>query len=137
MDSLTITLDPTEVLAKLEGVRLTTALKPFIKVASRVSADNIAREAKARLSRQLSGTSTGQTVEGIRVRADRSGWGWVVLSGNAREPMLPHWLERGTRKMRARPFFDSSARLEETAHRGRIDAAIHAGLSEYGLGDAG
>lgn len=121
---------------------LPAALKPFIKTAAKFSADHIRDEAKARLLRQLSGASSGRTVAGIVVRADRSGWGWIVDAGNVVQPMLDRWLEfgtetkLGTEKMRARPFFFDSARLEEAAHLSRIRGAVAAGISEHGLGDA-
>jgi hypothetical protein len=119
----------------LEGESLKTVIKGFIKVASRVSADNIARDAKARLQRQLSGTSSGETVAGITVKSDRTGWGWIVDAGNVSTPMLDRWLENGTKHMKARPFFYSSAQLEEQAHFGRIQGAVQAAISQYGLGD--
>lgn len=134
--SLTLEIDGTKMREALEGESLRTVLKGFVRTAARVSADNIAREAQARLQRQLRGTSSGRTVAGITVLSDRTGWGWVVVSGNADEPMLPHWLEHGTVTMHARSYFDASATLEASAHRERVGAAIQAGLSEYGLGDS-
>ncbi len=119
----------------LEGESLKSVIKGFIKVASRISADNIAQDAAARLQRQLSGTSSGETVAGIIVKSDRTGWGWIVDAGNVSTPMLDRWLENGTRHMHARPFFWDSARLEEQAHYGRIQGAVQAAISEYGLGD--
>lgn len=134
-NSFTIDVDGTAMRDALEGESLRAVIKGFIKVASHTSADNIAREAKARLQRQLSGTSSGQTVAGIVVKSDRSGWGWIVDAGNTRMPMLDRWLESGTKKMAARPFFWESARIEQQAHVDRVRAAIQAALSEYGLGD--
>ena len=131
----TITIDGTALRAALEGESLKAEIKSFVKVAARISADHIAREAAARLERQLSGTSTGATVAGIVVRSDRTGWGWVVQSGHARTPKLPFYLERGTRHMAARSYFDASAQLEESAHYTRVQGAIQAALSVHGLGD--
>jgi hypothetical protein len=131
-NTFTIEVDTAALEASL--LKLSWALKPFIKTASQISAANIAREMRARLQRQLSGTSTGRTVAGIGVKPDRSGWGAVVLSGNAVQPMLPRWLETGTTTMAARDFFWASARLEEGAHHRRIKAAVMAGLSEHGIG---
>lgn len=132
---ITVACNPTDLLAKLHGESVTAALKPFIKAAAKISADSIAREARARLQRQLSGTSTGATLRGITVRS--RGLGWAVLAERDPTPNLPGWLEHGTQHMKARPYFDSSAALETEAHRERIAAAIVAGLSEYGLGDQG
>jgi hypothetical protein len=128
-DDISITIDASGTRAAFKA--LSDALKPFIKVAARESANNVAREQRARLQRQLSGTSTGRTVEGITVKSDRTGWGWVVQSG----PRPSFWLEEGTVKMEARPFFDSAAKLEEGAHQRRIQAAVKAAIHEHGLGD--
>jgi hypothetical protein len=133
-NSFTIDVDTTALKESL--LTLNQALKPFIKVAAKISADNIARDAKDRLQRQLSGTSSGETVAGIVVRADRTGWGWIVDAGNKSTPMLDRWLEKGTQHMHARPFFWASAKLEQAAHASRIRGAVVAGLSEHGLGDA-
>jgi hypothetical protein len=136
-DTITITCDATDLRAKLDGLTLGKALAPFIKVAARVSADHIAVEAAARLSRQLSGTSSGTTAAGIKVKSSGA-YGWVVVSGNAKVPMLPRWLEGAFKAQgRRKPFLMASATLEQTAHTDRVDAAIQAGLSQYGLGDQG
>lgn len=134
-NSFTVDIDGAAMREALEGESLKAVIKTFIKVASRTSADNIAREAAARLQRQLSGTSSGRTVAGIEVISDRTGWGWVVDAGNVAQPMLDRWLENSTKNMRARPFFYDSARLEAGAHTERIRTAIQAALSEYGLGE--
>jgi hypothetical protein len=139
-NSVSITVDPNALAESM--LTLSQALKPFIKVASRISADNIAREAQARLARQLSGHSTGETLAGIKVKSDRTGWGWIVDAGNATQPMLDRWIESGTKQGKPgshssppRPFFWASAQLEEQAHLGRVRAAIAAGMSEHGIGD--
>lgn len=134
-NSFTIDIDGTAMREALEGESLRTVIKSFIKAASRVSADHIRDEAEARLLRQLSGTSSGRTVAGIVVKSDRTGWGWNVDAGNVAQPMLDRWLENGTKKMGARPFFYESATLEEQAHYSRIQAAIQAALSQYGLAE--
>jgi hypothetical protein len=134
-NTITVSCDPTELLARLDGQTLGQALAPFVKAAARISADRIVVEAAGRLSRQLSGTSTGATVAGIKVRSSGA-YGWSVVSGNAKVPMLPRWLENKFKAQgRRKPFLMASATLEQTAHTKRIDAAIQAGLSEYGLGD--
>lgn len=140
-NSFTIDIDGAAMREALEGESLRAVIKSFIKAASRVSADHIRDEAIARLLRQLSGTSTGVTVAGIVVKSDRTGWGWNVDAGNLTQPMLDRWLESGTKnqsgakRMGARPFFYESATLEEQAHYGRIQAAIQAALSQYGLAE--
>ena len=137
-NSCTVSLDPTTIYERLDGETLTSALKPFIKGASRVSADHIAAEAIARLTRQVSGAPSRHpppTVDQITVKSDRTGWGWIVDAGNLSTPMLDRWLELGTRRMQARPFFFDSARLEQAAHLDRVQNAVRAALSQYGLGD--
>ena len=131
----TITIDGTQMREALEGDSLKAVIKGFVRGASKVSADHIAGEAKARLERQLSGASTGATVKGIVVKPDRSGWGYLVDAGNVAQPMLDRWLEKGTKTMRARPFFWESATLERSAHVGRVQTAIQAALSQYGLAE--
>lgn len=138
--SLSITIDGAAAREALEGESLRAVVRSFIKAAARVSADNIQREAKNRLQRQLSGHSTGDTVEGIVVLADRSGFGWIVDAGNARMAPLPRWLEGdpalgGFKNVKRRkPFLMISAALEEDAHERRVADAIQAALLEYGLG---
>lgn len=135
-NSFTIDIDATKMREALEGESLKAVIKGFIKVASRQSADNIAADAKARLERQLSGTSTGATVAGIVVKSDRTGWGWIVDAGNLSTPMLDRWLENAFKNVsRRKPFFYDSARLEEQAHLERIRGAIRSALSEYGLAE--
>jgi hypothetical protein len=134
-DGFAITIDGAAMREALQGESLKAEIKGFVKAASRISADHIADEAAARLARQLSGTSSGTTVAEIAVQSARDGWGWVVVSGNTRTPMLPRWLEAGTRHMKARSYFNSSALLEEAAHHERIAAAIQAALSVHGLAE--
>ena len=114
---------------------LPDSLKPYIKEAAGITAAKIRDDAQERLLRQLSGTSTGETVRGILVNPDRSGWGWVVDAGNLTTPMLDRWLERGTRNMAPRAFFYSSALLEEQAHRERVSEAIRRAIHDKGLGE--
>lgn len=113
--------------------------------AAKVSADHIASEAEARLSRQVGPQTTGATVAGIRVEVDRHGDGYAVTSSRDPMPDLPKWLERGTKENTkpyphhhhatyAKPFFDISGRLEEGAHRERIIEALQAATDEVGLG---
>jgi hypothetical protein len=137
----TVDIDEAAMREALEGESLRAVIKGFIKGASRISADNIAADAKARLERQLSGQSSGQTVEGIIVKSDRTGWGWIVDAGNARIPMLPRWLEGDPshggfkNENRRKPFFYDSARVEQSPHERRVSSAIQAALSQYGLAE--
>lgn len=142
MADVTITIDGTAMREALEGDSLKAKIRVFVKGAARLSAERVRDDAKSRLHRQLLGTSSGRTESSIVVRADRSGWGWIVDAGNTETPMLPRWIEDGTEQGKPRshaaaprPFFYASAKIEEAAHRDRVSAAIGAAISEYGLGD--
>ena len=137
-NSFTMTVDDTTAL-EASLVALPDSLKPYIKAAAFTTATRIRADAQARLQRQLLALPRNQpseTVEGILVNPDRSGWGYVVDAGNLTTPMLDRWLERGTKSMHARPFFFDSARLEEQAHAERVGAAIQQCIADNGLGDA-
>lgn len=114
---LTIDADASRLIAILD--QLGPAALKHTKAAARVTADNIAREAAARVAR-----ATGETARGITVQEDQQGEGYVVLSANQRMPALPTWLEFGTVKMLPKSYFFSSARLEENAHDRRMRQAI-------------
>ncbi len=139
---ITITLEWAALQEAMEGESLKTVIRQFVQVAAEVSASHIRDEAIQRLQRQLvagvgkgfGGHATGETVEGIVIKKLRSGWGYIVDAGNATQPLLDLWLEKGTTNMPARPFFYDSARLEQQAHQDRVGNAIGAALSEYGLG---
>lgn len=136
-NSFTVTVDDTTALTAML-VGLPESLKPYVQAAAYISATHIREEAMARLQRQLLDlprNTPSETVEGILVNADYTGWGWVVDAGNASQPMLDAWLEHGTKHMLARPFFYSSAQLEQQAHADRIGAAIQQALVDKGLGD--
>ncbi len=140
-DALQITIDGTALREALEGESLKAQMRGFVKAAARISADHIRTEMQGRLRRQLRGGSTGLTEASITVVGDRTGWGWIVETMRDPFPMLPRWLEFGTKQGRPgshasapRPFFFASATLEERAHLERVAAAIQAALSEHGLG---
>lgn len=125
----------------LEGESLKAKIRQFVRGASKISADHIRNEAKARLRRQLI-HPTGVTEASIVVKSDKSGWGWVVTTERDPFAALPRWIEFGTKQGKPgshasapRPFFFDSARLEERAHRERVSAAIGSALGEYGLGE--
>lgn len=115
--------------------QLGPSLEKYALPACKVTADNVAREAQNRLQRQLGPDATGKTVAGIRVERARAGVGYVVVASRNPFPSLPGWLEHGTKHMDARPYFDVSGRLEETAHRRRLEEALQAGIDAVGLGD--
>ena len=63
------------------------------------------------------------------------GWRVYVEPMPPRPANLPQWIEFGTKKMQARPFLFSSARLEEGAHVRRISEALTVAIEEQGLGE--
>lgn len=100
-----------------------------VDAAAEVSASAVVREAKGRVARR-----TGETAAGIGyIRANAGGW--LVHAVNPKTPMLPYWLEKGTRYMSAKPFLYASAALELGAHRRRIEEAVGDGIDAAGLGE--
>jgi hypothetical protein len=125
-DGFTAELDATDVLDALR--RFPDAVLKETKPASKISADSIQREAQRRV-RRLS----GETAERIRVVELRNGTGYLVESTNMRMPNLPIWLEAGTKRMSAKPYFYESVRLESNAHERRIGEAVGRAISGLGL----
>jgi hypothetical protein len=95
---------------------------------SRVTAERLEREMKARLQRQLSAAATGQSVDSISHQVAYDGNGYVVFTDRDPYPNLPLWLEKGTKpgkrknfaSTKARPFFYASIALEAPGHERRI-----------------
>ncbi len=131
MSLMSVTVETRELLAALD--RLGERVERHIEAAAKVTAENIAREARARAARAWMSRS-GRTVQGIGIEVARRGPGYVVYAENPEMPNLPVWLETGTARMRARPFFYASAALEEGAYVRRIQAAVQAAIDEGGLG---
>jgi len=138
-EDFTITVDDAALLAALDAIP--EAVLAYLKPAAKVTADNICREAKLRLERQLGPNATGATVRGIHVEPTRDDEraGYVVLGYDANIPHdggpVDQWLEFGTQYMAARPFLFASARLEEGAHDRRSHEAIQDAIDAQGLGD--
>lgn len=109
-------------------------MEKHVKGAAKVTADRVAQIASARAHRD-----TGETAESITVEEATVGEGYVVLPWDfgktSRMPNLPIWLEFGTNKMTAKPYFFAAARMEEGAHGRRISNAIQDAIDEVGLGD--
>lgn len=127
-DGFTITADATDLLALLD--KAGQVVDDVCRDVSHETAKRVAFEARARVSR-----ATGKTAEGIHVEEARDRRGYVVLAYdvNAGQPPVDYWLEYGTRHMHARPFFRSSATLEETGHLQRMTEAVAAALEEMGF----
>lgn len=139
---LKIDVETTGLIAALDS--LGPSIQAYTKAAARVTADRIVASARARVPRGKS----GRTAAGITAQASYDGTGYVVMpfndaferaliaSGNDQQPAnLPVWLEFGTKKMTARPFFFAAARAEENAHDRRMRAAIQDAIDAKGLGD--
>jgi hypothetical protein len=120
---------------------------------ARLTSETIVRQAQTRLQRQLGPNATGATVAGIhfvkidggyQVNASHSpnvvAWHTRRRSGRSHTQLvtqnnLPLWLDRGTRNMASRPFWDITLRLEEAGHERRIQQALASAADEVGLGD--
>jgi HK97 gp10 family phage protein len=116
------------VIAAIEGAPATVLR--WVKPAAKVTADNIAREMRARIARR-----TGQTRDAITVAESHDGTGYVVYVGGGRQH-VGRFLEFGTEYMSKREYFFPAVRLEEGPHARRTFAAIQEALNATGLGDA-
>jgi hypothetical protein len=125
---LTIEVDTAALMAALD--RIPALVEKHVLIAAEQTAQNVAREARARVAR-----ATGKTAAGIGIEVAKRGPGYVVFSDRPDQPGLPGWLEFGTKKMAAQPFFFASARLEEGPHDRRMREAIADAIGEGGLGD--
>lgn len=142
-DSVTFELDTAAVLAAFR--RLPDEIQRRALPACETTANNIAREAEARLRRQLGPNATGATAEGIDVSPLRSGDGYVVVSrryAEARKNNLPIWIEKGTKQgdpgshtSAPRPYFYVSGELEVDAHERRVLEAMTDAVQAEGLGE--
>ncbi|MFM9876850.1 MAG: hypothetical protein ACKVOG_03235 [Rhodoglobus sp.] len=138
---LKIDVETTGLIAALDS--LGAFVFTYTKAAARVTADRIVASARARVRRR-----TGRTAAGITAQESYDKKGYVVLpfndaferalieSGNDQQPEnLPIWLEFGTKKMTAKPYFFAAAKVEEQAHDRRMRAAIQDAIDAKGLGD--
>jgi len=140
-DSITVDMDLTALEQAITAMPV--ALRVRVNAACKTTAESAVREMKARLARQLSGQSSGQTVAGITSQPAYDGNGYVILSDNARMPNLPLWLEKGTRagkrknfaRTAPRPFFYASLVLEQGGHERRLLDAMRDAATDSGLGE--
>jgi hypothetical protein len=144
---MTITTDSAELLRAID--RLPAVVQAKCKARAHVTAQRIAREARARVRRR-----TGRLAGSIEVREDYARVGYVV--GTFLQPKvgialhrrrsgrrhtqkvtrdnLPIWVEFGTTHVQARPFLLNSARLEAAGHERGIHEAIREAIADSGLG---
>lgn len=125
---LTIDVDTAALLAALE--RIPALVEQHAKAAAKVTAENIAREMRARVLRR-----TGKTAEAITVADSHDGTGYVVYVGAGRGH-IAQFIEYGTRYMQRHDFFWAGAQIEQGAHDRRTREAIQEAIDASGLGDA-
>ncbi len=130
---VTVTWDATKLLAALD--LLTAAVQKAELGACQITAEAIAREARARVARRGPNPTKAQQARPpleqlIRVEAMFNGTGYVVIVQETDEgaKYLPFYLEMGTKEMDKRPFFFTSAALEKPAHQRRINEAAQAAI---------
>ena len=125
---LSISADTSELFRAMD--RLVDAeLQRFTKPVAQDTAERVEAEARRRVR-----IRTGTTHAGITTRETRDGTGYVVSAYRQQFPNLPIWLERGTERMPAYPFFFEGARLEAGGHERRMLGAIQQAIDEAGLG---
>lgn len=125
-DGLTISVDAKEVLALLD--RLSASAQFVTREVCLDTAKRIVAEAQRRVAR-----ATGVTETGIHWELTRDGKGYVVLGYQAgKQEPVDYWLQYGTKYMRSRPFFFSSALLEEGPHLRRLIARMQQWLDNVG-----
>ena len=107
----------------------TPTVQQLTLAVSKETADAVASEARGRVARR-----TGATAAGIIVVPSKDGWGYLVKTTRRDHPMVPRWLEFGTRFMSPRPFLLVSAKLEAPGYPRKIATATQAGITDVGLG---
>jgi hypothetical protein len=143
MDPLmTVDVETAALFAAMDA--LGDAADAYVKPESKVTADNIVREARGRVARR-----TGVTATMIHAEETHDKKGYVVLawdvnverglhdSGNNDQVNfgVPRWLEFGTQFMTAHPYLFASGRLEEGGHLRRVAGALQDAIDSKGLGD--
>lgn len=120
-------VDASVVIAMLD--RMAESADFVCREVGRETAKNIVAEAQRRVRR-----ATGDTADEIHFELTRDGQGYVVLGyqQGVGEGVVDKYLEFGTKYQYARPFFFSSAQLEEGAHMRRLTARIQEWLDQVG-----
>lgn len=130
-DFLNISVDSAALLAALD--RVGKGVEKHLKDAAEETAYRIRDEQRRRIARR-----TGDTAARLIVEETYDKTGFAVLDDNQGlrrgDADIERFLERGTRYMVARPFFDNAAKIEEEPHRRRVDAAVQKAIEEQGLG---
>jgi hypothetical protein len=117
-------VDATDVLDLFD--RLGPAAEPVCHAVSRVTAERVQQEARARARRRtgrlieaIDVEEMGPPMHGYRVFVDE-----MTDARGRRPPEFPFWHEEGTKHMSAQPFMNNSAALEEGPHLRRISDAL-------------
>jgi hypothetical protein len=129
-DEITIEVDAADVLALLN--RLGPAAEIHVHEASRVTAERIQQEARSRV-RRATGImhdaiiieAAGPPMHGYRVFVDD-----MIDERGPRAHEFPLWHEAGTKHMKAQPFMEVSAQLEEGAHLRRLSDALQDAIDQ-------
>jgi hypothetical protein len=125
---------------KVDGVSLVAMLDrvgPSVgfhcREVARDTAKRIVAEAQRRLDRAAP-PETHKTEKGIHWEMTRDEQGYVVLGYEAggNESPVDYYLEHGTKYMYARPWFFSSAILEQGPHLERLAETIQTVLDDLG-----
>jgi hypothetical protein len=127
-DSISFEVDNVPIVIAALG-SVVPVVQPKTVAASKVSADAVADEARARVARR-----SGLTAAGIEVVPSFDGYGYVVRAARERMYMLPLWLEFGTKHMAKKEFLFVSARLEAPRYPPAVAEAVTEGITSVGLG---
>lgn len=124
MADITVDVDASEVLALLDALGPTA--ETYVHEASRVTAERIQQEAQTRARR-----ATGLLIESIDIEeAGPPMNGYRVFVAEMTDERGPRadefalWHEAGTKHMKAQPFMEVSAQLEEGPHLRRLAEAL-------------
>lgn len=96
------------------------------------TAKRVADQARARLNAVTNGT--GKTAAAITVTQTATGAQIAVRAVPGRHPLLPLWIEFGTRRQPARPFFTPAVEANRTPHHKAHEAAAEATLRDVFTG---
>lgn len=126
----TIEVDTSEIVAMLE--RMGPSAEGLVHDASRVTAERVQQEARARARRRtgvlvdaIAIEEMGPPLNGYRVFVDE-----MTDERGQRADEFALWHEAGTQHMSAQPFMENSATLEEQPHLRRLSDALQAAIDQ-------
>lgn len=125
-----IEVDDEDVLKMLDA--LGPAAETLVHQQSRITAERIQQEARSRARRAtgilrdaITVEEAGPPMHGYRVFVDE-----MTDARGPRPDEFALWHEAGTRHMKAQPFMEISAQLEEGPHLRRLSDALEAAVAE-------